>query len=101
MNICDDNPSNWNIVWSVDANGEFTNGIIVDDAIILTDEGSILNVIDINNGKLLWEYKFNRKLTYDDTEIIPGIDVNGNPVLITQVCTAQGDPEQHAIFAFQ
>ena len=99
MNITDSNPNNWENIWKVHGNG-FSDIIIVDDSVILTNDGQEMVILDINNGSQLYQYKFQPVNNDQGLRVTPGIDINGDAILIVSY-------EQHTnfksfiLFAFQ
>ena len=82
VNISDSDPNNWNNLWKVDGNA-FNDVIIVDDSIILTNDYQEIVVLDINNGTELWKYWFDGSAPFSYLHVTPGIDINGESILIT------------------
>ena len=82
INITDTDPNHWNNIWKVSGN-KFNDVIIVDDSVILTNNFQEIVVLDINNGRQLWQHKFENKDSFSGLlHVTPGIDVNGYPILI-------------------
>ena len=82
IDISDSDPNNWNDIWTINVETLFKDIIIVDDSIILSNEGQKIVVLDINNGKELWYYYFQDTTLNNEIHVTPGIQNNGDAILI-------------------